>query len=195
VHQPWQYEAYARWITGLRSGHLTSVLFGAEPSTISVEIKGVFDSLPLSLWIGECFTFDKCSILWDNTEGCCGSNKHFKVDVSLTCNNTYPYFNNIRLVDLVLDQFEITEKIIGISINIKDITDSVSSVITGLLVQYLTKERFIPYNGTTVTVLEFANSEIKSYTGGNFTCPDNYYARLPVTKEEEPEKKTITVNK
>jgi len=171
IHKPWEYKAFARWITGLRSGHLTSVEFSPAEGGVTVNIQGVFDQLSLSLWIGECFTFDQCSILWDNTDGCCGSNKHFRVDIAVNCQNPYPYLKNIRLVDLVLDQFEITEKIIGIPINLEDITNAISGVVTGLLTSYLTTERFIPYNGTTVTVLEFANAEIQSFTGGNFTCP------------------------
>jgi len=163
--------AYARWITGLRTGHLVSVVFSAKAGTISVDVQGVFDNLPLSLWIGECFTFDQCSILWDNTDGCCGSNKHFKLDVGVTCQNKYPYLNNIHLIDLVLDKFEITEKIIGIPIDIEDITNAISNVVTGLISEYLTTAQFIPYNGTTVTVLEFANAELLTLTGGNFTCP------------------------
>jgi len=131
---------------------------------------GLFDQLPLSLWIGECFTFDQCSILWDNTYGCCGTNKHFVANITVNCQNAYPFLNDIRLTNLYLDKFEITEKIIGININVDDITSAVNSVVSNLVTDYLSKESFIPYNGTKVTLLEFVNLEIKDLVP-NFTCP------------------------
>eukprot|EP01124_Arcella_intermedia_P022872 TRINITY_DN3503_c0_g1_i1.p1 TRINITY_DN3503_c0_g1~~TRINITY_DN3503_c0_g1_i1.p1 ORF type:complete len:251 (+),score=40.34 TRINITY_DN3503_c0_g1_i1:24-776(+) len=171
IHKPWLYMAYARWISGLKTGSLTTVFFNASSSSeITVDIQGLFASLPLSLWIGECFTFDQCSILWDNTDACCGTQKHFEVNVAVDCQNTYPYLQNIRLTNVLLDKFEITEKIIGIPINLEDITGTISEVVSTLLINYLTVETF-PYNGTSVTVLEWANAQIQSFTSGNFTCP------------------------
>jgi len=184
IHKPWEYMAYARWITGLRTGHLTSVVFSAISGGISVAVSGVFDGLPISLYIGECFTFDQCSILWDNTDGCCGLNKHFRVDVAVNCQNTYPYLSNIRLANLVLDKLEVTEQIIGINIDIEDITNSIGAIIAGLLTDYLTKESFIPYNGTTINALEFANAELHLFS--NFTCPiTEYYGETKLSQVME----------
>eukprot|EP01126_Amoeba_proteus_P037612 TRINITY_DN3890_c0_g1_i2.p1 TRINITY_DN3890_c0_g1~~TRINITY_DN3890_c0_g1_i2.p1 ORF type:complete len:281 (+),score=48.43 TRINITY_DN3890_c0_g1_i2:106-843(+) len=171
IHKAWEYKAYARWISGLDTGQLTSVVFSVPtPLTVEVDIKGVFGSLPLSLWIGECFTFDQCLKLWDNTEGCCGSNKHFEVQASLFCNNTFPYLRSAQLNSLYLDDLEITEKIIGISINIQDITNSIKTVVSGLLTDYLSTQRFINLNGTQVTLLDFLNYQIHTHLGA-FKCP------------------------
>jgi len=171
IHKSWEYKAQARWITGLRSGNITSIVFSDAGAVISVAVKGLFQQLPLSLYIAECLTFDQCVKLWDNTDGCCGNNKNFGADIVVDCKNAYPYLYNIRLAGLTLDHFEITEKIIGISVDLKDITDTVEAAVSSVLTDYLTKEIFIPYNGTKVSLLDFANNEILAYTKGFFACP------------------------
>jgi len=171
IHKSWEYEAYARWIEGLQTGNITSIVFSDAGTVITVDIMGFFANLPLSLWVGECATFNKCVKIWDNTAGCCGTNKHFQANITVDCQNTYPYLNNIKLSELVLDHFEITEKIIGININIKDITDTVEAAMSGLITQYITTDAFINYNGTKITLLEFANIEIQTETHGFFECP------------------------
>jgi len=173
IHKSWVYKAYARWISGLRSGSLASVVFSDAGSVITVDVKGSFAQLPLSLWIGECLTFDQCVEIWDNTEGCCGTDKHFQVNISVNCKNDSPYLYNIKLDEVTLDKFEITEKIVGITVDLDDITSSIENTVSGLLSTYLTTEKFIPYNGTMVTVLDFANAEIEAYTHGFFACPTN----------------------
>eukprot|EP01123_Difflugia_compressa_P015547 TRINITY_DN87_c1_g1_i1.p1 TRINITY_DN87_c1_g1~~TRINITY_DN87_c1_g1_i1.p1 ORF type:complete len:251 (+),score=34.10 TRINITY_DN87_c1_g1_i1:58-810(+) len=173
IHQKYEYEAYARWITGLRTGSLTSIVLSAEDGgkTITVSVTGLFQELPVSLWIGECFTFDRCVKIWDNEDGCCGTNKHFQVFVSVSCvNTTYPFLNNIRVDNVTVDKFEITEKIVGININIIDITNSIEAAINSFLSQYLTTVKWIPYNGTMVTVVDWANGELQQHLKG-FSCP------------------------
>jgi len=109
-HKSWVYEAYARWISGLRTINVTSIVFSDLNNVITVDIMGYFGNLPLSLWVGECLTFNKCVKIWDNTAGCCGTNKKFQVNITLDCQNTYPWLNNIKLSDLSLDKFENNRK-------------------------------------------------------------------------------------
>jgi len=174
VHKSWEYKAYARWISGLRTGNISGVVFSLTGNIIYVDIKGFFEQLPLSLWVGECLTFDQCVKIWDNTNGCCGNNKHFGFAISVDCKNDFPYLYAIHLVNLTLDKFEITEKIIGIDIPVDDITNNVYSAVSGLLTSYLTTEQFIPYNGTKVNLLAFANYEIQAFTKGGFACPTSF---------------------
>jgi len=175
IHKSWEYKANARWLSGLRSGNITSAVFAEtnNGAVLTVDIQGLFTELPLSLYIGECLTFDQCVKLWDNTEGCCGNNKHFQADVAVDCKNTYPYLNNIRLTGLTLDKFEITEKVVGIKINLDDITNTIEAAVSKLLTQYLTTEAFIPLNGSKVNLLTFANFEIQNATHGGFACPSS----------------------
>jgi len=173
VHKSWEYKATARWLSGLQTGNLTSVVFAETTAgaVLTVDVQGFFASLPLSLYIGECLTFDQCVKLWDNTDGCCGTNKHFKIDVAVDCKNVFPYLSDIRLTGLTLDHFEITEKVVGIKLNLKDITDTIEAQVSKLLTDYLKTEVFIPYNGSKVNLLTFVNNEIRDETKGTFTCP------------------------
>jgi len=181
IHKSWLYEAYARWITGLRSINVTSIVFSDVNNVVTVDITGYFGALPLSLWIGECLTFDQCVELWDNTDGCCGSDKNFQVNITVDCQNNFPYLNNIKLQDLALDKFEITEQIIGINVDVQDITNTIEATVSGIITTYITNDAFINYNGTMVTLLGFANAEIESFTHGAFICPPSEKkAELPL---------------
>eukprot|EP01124_Arcella_intermedia_P027579 TRINITY_DN5431_c0_g1_i1.p1 TRINITY_DN5431_c0_g1~~TRINITY_DN5431_c0_g1_i1.p1 ORF type:complete len:246 (-),score=35.01 TRINITY_DN5431_c0_g1_i1:70-807(-) len=171
VHKHWEYEAYARWISGLQTMNITAIVFSASGTSIAVTIDGYFGELPASIRIAECATFDKCVKLWDNTHACCGNNKHFHFGVGVTCQNAFPYLNNLVVTNVTIDKFEITESIGPIKLNVKDITSSLESAFTSQATQYLSKEAFINYNGTKVTLLEFANNEIRDTFSGGFTCP------------------------
>ena len=67
-----------------------------------------------------------------------------------------------RLAPQQLDKFEITEKIVGISINIEDITGAIHDMVTKLMSTYTTAP-IIPYNETKVTLVEYANAMIPAY--------------------------------
>jgi hypothetical protein len=123
-------------------------------------------------------TFDKCSKLWDNTNGCCGSNKHFEVDLEVVCQpdqKTQPTpVSGIAVSGLRLDKLEITEKIIGIKIDVADITGAISSAVTGVLRQYVTSDAFLPGpNSTKLTLLQWVNSnaQAKAVMGSVCTPP------------------------
>lgn len=144
-----------------------------DPTGVSLTIKGLFASLPVSIYIGECFTFDQCSILWDNTHACCGSSIHFTVDATIVCAASqsaanYP-IDHISLTGVTVDKLEITEKISGININVKDITDAVASKVSDVIKTYLTTKKFLPGpNSTDVTLVGYLNnnqmiSQVASY--------------------------------
>jgi hypothetical protein len=112
AHQKDEYKATARWLSGLQTINITSIVFAARPGAITATLQGLFLALPLSLKIEACVLFDNCVTLWDNTYGCCGTNKHFNIGVTFSCKDQNPYIYNPS-VAVQVDPFEITEKIIG----------------------------------------------------------------------------------
>merc|ERR1719359_2676136 len=89
-HKSWKYKAFARWVSGLKSVSFSSVVLtnSTTGALNGLSAAGAFASLPASIYVGECFTFDKCSELWDNRGACCGANKHFSFEVDVQCNST-----------------------------------------------------------------------------------------------------------
>jgi hypothetical protein len=169
-HKKYEYKVFARWISGLKSVNVTSApvarTMSPAPRGAMITVDGVFASLPTSIYIGECFTFDKCSILWDNTHGCCGSNKHFSVELQLECsaNNSTNPLAGLVVAGVKLDKFEITEKIVGIKINVDDITNSVQKAV-GSLLTGLGNTPVIPGpNNTKLTILQFLNTDSTTHS-------------------------------
>jgi hypothetical protein len=79
--------------------------------------------------------------------------------VSSTANSTGP-LDHLAVGAIVLDKFEITEKIVGISINVADITNAVRGAIKTVMQTFLVEKAFLPGpNGTQVTVLEWLNAQ------------------------------------
>jgi len=157
-HKSWAYKATARWISGLKTIAFDTIKVGADANgNLNTVIgAGHFDQLPASIHIEECFTFDKCSNMWDNTGACCGSNKHFQLTLNVKCDPSTKKLEYIDLGNLALDDFKITESIAGISLPSYDISSSVHGAASGLLGKYLT-DAFIPFNGTKVTIVNFLN--------------------------------------
>lgn len=131
--QSWKYKAFARWISGLKSLAFDSIVMTNSSTTGALNgltASGAFANLDTSIYVGECFTFDKCSKLWDNRckssrgpacsglirgcacrGACCGSNKRFSVEIDVTCNSTSHELISAGLKSLTLDPFEITESV------------------------------------------------------------------------------------
>merc|ERR1711907_572296 len=114
VHKSWKYKAFARWISGLKTLAFDSIVMTNSSTTGALNgltASGAFANLDTPIYVGECFTFDKCSKLWDNRGACCGSNKHFSVEIDVTCNSTSHELISAGLKSLTLDPFEITESV------------------------------------------------------------------------------------
>ena len=158
-HKKWEYKAWARWITGLNAIAFDAlrVTADSEGNLNGVYGSGSFADLPASIEIDECFTFDKCSVLWDNTDACCGSDKHFDLTLNVKCNADTKKLEYIDFGSLNLDSFKITESLGPIKLAQVDITDDVHDAATGVITDYMTRA-FIPYNGTKLTVVDFLNA-------------------------------------
>ena len=159
THKSWAYKATARWIAGLKTIAFDSIKVGADAdgNLNSVVGAGHFENLPVSIHIEECFTFDKCSNMWDNSDACCGSDKHFAVTIDVKCDSSTKRLEYLNLGKLDLDDFKITESLGKLSLPSYDITNSVHGAASGVLGDYLS-EAFIPYNGTKVTIVDYLNA-------------------------------------
>merc|ERR1712166_563643 len=157
VHKSWAYKAEARWISGLNSISFDAIaLTNTTGALDGPQASGHFASLPTSIHIEQCATFDKCTKLWDNTHACCGDNKHFSFTVGIACNPTTHGLNDLGLKALTIDEFEIAENIGPISLPAKDITDPVHAAMVQVLSAYLTTP-FISNNGTKETLVQYLN--------------------------------------
>jgi len=158
----WAYKVFARWLGGLKSVEFTDAIASRPSSSkgLVLNVKGYFGSLPLSLYVGECGTFNVCSKLWDNTHACCGTNKHFDISVSAICSSDLSKgpIDRLEVSKVDLDKIEVTEKIAGISFNMKDLTDTVRDEVTKRLGSFLTDQEIVKVNGKTVTLKEFLNT-------------------------------------
>jgi len=164
VHKSWKYKAFARWISGLKSVSFSSVVLtnSTTGALNGLSAAGAFASLPASIYVGECFTFDKCSELWDNRGACCGANKHFSFEVDVQCNSTSHELQDLGLKSLTIDPFEVTESIVGIDLNPVDISTAVHDQVSAVLNKYLTTA-FINYNGSQLTLVQYLNAKGSYY--------------------------------
>lgn len=159
-----------RWVTGLNTINFTSIVLtnssGSGMSGLTnlnlhagldgLHATGQFANLPASIKISQCVTFDKCTMIWDNTGACCGPNKQFSFDVKLACDPSTHNLDDMGLSNVVIDKFEITESIAGIDLPSQDITDPVHSAVVGQLTKYLTQP-FISHDGKQLTLVQYLN--------------------------------------
>merc|ERR1711935_743165 len=157
VHKSWAYRAEARWISGLNSITFDSIVLANTTGALDgLQANGHFASLPTSIHIEQCVTFDMCTKLWDNTGACCGNNKHFSFTVGIACDTATHGLKDMGLKGLTIDQFEVTESIAGIDLPSEDITDPVHAALVQVLSGYLAKP-FISNNGTEETLVQYLN--------------------------------------
>jgi len=160
VHKSWAYKAEARWVTGLKTIDFSSIVLTntSGAGLDGITILGAFGSLPASIHIEQCATFDKCTKLWDNTHACCGSNKKFSTWLGLACDAATHELKNMGLKSLTIDTFELQESLGPISLPAADITNPVHDAVYAQLQKYLTSS-FIPLNGTDVTLVQYLNAK------------------------------------
>jgi hypothetical protein len=159
-HKAWLYEAEMYWISGIKTLELDSAVASSISGGLSLSIKGLIKELPAKIRIAECLTFNDCVDLWDNTDGCCGSDKHFEVKVTATCGSVSDPnpLTGFSVDSVSLDSIEITEKIIGITVDVASITDEVKDQVSSVLKEYLTTKKIITLNGSKVTLVDYLNN-------------------------------------
>ena len=184
-YQKDRYEVEARWITGLNTAHLDAIVLSAPiKDKIALSIDGAMRSIPMSLAIGECWTPDvlvtgHCDKLWDNTDACCGTNKGFSISVIADCFEDFPFVRNITLNKIRIDPIVVSVSVIGIKINLEDVTETVRSALAEVLKPYVSDKAFINWGDKDppLTLGDLVNRIIRLNAGGmsadgKFVCPD-----------------------
>jgi hypothetical protein len=178
------YEVEARWITGLNTAHMDAIVLSAPvKQKLALTISGAMTDIPMSLSVAECFTPDvyitgHCDRVWDNTDACCGQNKQFNIVVIADCHEEFPFVRNITIQRVNIDRIVISERVIGVHINLSDITDKIQDALVGILEPYVSTKAFINWGkGELLTLGDLINKVIQLNAGGmtadgNFTCPE-----------------------
>lgn len=171
-HKSWVYKVDARWISGLKTISFTQAVSARNTDTpgVSIRIDGYFGELPLSLYIGQCVTFDICTKIWDNTNACCGS-KEFSLNISMVCASSGGGgpIDHLEMMSVDTDKFEINEDILGIGITVADITSKVQNQVESMLTDYITTETIYPGGKTLV---EWLNSIDEINQATNYICTE-----------------------
>ena len=175
-----RYEVEARWLSGVNTAEIEAIVLSAPVGgKLALSISGKMNDIPMSLAIGECFTPDvyvtgTCDKLWDNTDACCGRNKHFNVVVVAECFGDFPFVRNISMSKVGLDPIVISVSVIGFKINLEDVTEKVRSSLEEVIRPYLSDKAFIQWGDKDppLTLADLVNKIIKLNSGDRFTCPD-----------------------
>jgi len=180
-----RYEVEARWLSGVNSAEIEAIVLSAPvKQKLALSISGKMNDIPMSLSIAECFTPDvyvtgNCDKLWDNTEACCGQNKHFNVVVIADCFEEFPFVRNISMSKVTIDPIVISVSVIGFKINLEDVTEKVRGAIDQQIRPYLSDKAFIQWGDKDppLTLADLVNKIIKLNAGGmsaegRFVCPD-----------------------
>ena len=179
-----RYEVEARWVTGLNSAHLDAIVLSAPvKDKIALSINGAMDAIPMSLSIAECWTPDvlvtgHCDKLWDNTDACCGTNKHFAIAVIADCYEDFPFVRNITLSRINIDPIVVSVSVIGFKIDLEDVTTTVKDALKNVLEPYVSNKPFIQWGDQDILTLgDLVNRIIRLNAGGmsadgKFVCPD-----------------------
>lgn len=175
-----RYEVEARWLSGVNTAEIEAIVLSAPVGgKLALSISGKMNDIPMSLAIGECFTPDvyvtgTCDKLWDNTDACCGRNKHFNVVVVAECFEDFPFVRNISMSKVGLDPIVISVSVIGFKINLEDVTEKVRGSLEEVIRPYLSDKAFIQWGDKDppLTLADLVNKIIKLNSGDRFTCPD-----------------------
>eukprot|EP00906_Rhabdomonas_costata_P009422 RCo013330 len=175
------YEVDARWIGGLRSTELQSVVLSApRVGRLALSLQAVVHSLPMSLRIAQCVTpnswfSNTCSTLWDNTEACCGEQRHLQAVFLANCSEEAPYITGMMIQAIEVEALPVRENILGgLQAQVADVSKAAANALRLLLLPFLEGARFIPLTVTNVTLAELVTRTVTLNTGASrpFHCPE-----------------------
>ncbi|CDJ32696.1 uncharacterized protein EMH_0047240 [Eimeria mitis] len=172
------YEATARWATGLNTTELLAVRFGAIPENrIMLTVTGKIKSLALSLRIGGCLYGEdpgRCPTIWDGTDGCCGDDIKFRLQMSVMCNSSFPYLADAILAPTHISKLVVKENILGIfPVEVADITQIVEDQLSEWARAFLDPHnKWIHWkDGETLSVISLLNVLLDINAPGGVRCP------------------------
>ena len=144
---------------------------------IVLKITGKIESLSLSLRIGECLYGEApgaCPVVWDGTDGCCGDNVTFTLEMGVECSSAFPYLRRATLLPTHISTLLVTEKILGIfPVELADITQIVEDQVSQWVRAYIDPQRKWIHrtHGETLSTIEFLNLLLRINAPAGLTCP------------------------
>lgn len=182
------YEVLARWLSGFDKVKLTD-MYIAVPTEgkLSLNVRGAFESVKLSLFIGQClgqwFSSDDerqipvCSSVFDDVHE--WTNITWSLEVEADCSVAAPYVRNIVVDEIVLDsQMKIEQDLgWGFSVPLEDLGEKFKAGIRDSIQPLLAKkEEWIPWGPKQYDLTSLLSMLVElnaDSLGGTlqFTCP------------------------
>jgi hypothetical protein len=186
------YEVLARWLSGFDGVKLTDMYIAVPVrNKLSLNVKGIFDSVKLSLFIGQCLggwfsseeeaetvrPIPRCSSVFDEIHE--WRNITWSIEVEADCAAASPYVRNIVVDEIALDsQMKIEQEIgWGLSVPLDDLGDKFKQGIRDSIQPLLAKkEEWIPWGpkqyDLTTLLSKLVELNADSLGGSlEFTCP------------------------
>eukprot|EP00667_Euglena_gracilis_P004677 EG_transcript_4703 len=168
------YEVRARWISGLRSTKVQSLVVSTpQYGTLEVALNAVIKSLPMSVYVGYIIPHATEGPLWDDTTACCGSDKRLQVVFRADCSERPPYVQHFTIRNVSVDLLAVHQSILGIEVQLADITEAAKGAVVEFFRPFLKGEAFIPWQTETLTLGQLLTKLIALNTDGRhpFLCP------------------------
>jgi uncharacterized paraquat-inducible protein A len=181
------YEVLARRISGFQKVEISD-MFVSVPGKkkLSLNVKGSFLEVNLSLFIGQCFgqwfggdsdptQIPQCSSVFDEIHS--WNNVKWSLEVEADCNENRPYVRNIVVDEVILEsEMKIAQEIgFGISLPIDDLSEQFKKGIKDSIQPLLAKEEpWIPWGPANYDLTSLLSKLVELNTdafGGNFQCP------------------------
>lgn len=147
-----------------------------------MKIAGVMKNLSLSLRIGQCLYSEAprtCPTVWDGTDGCCGGDTTFAIQISVRCDSALPYLSDATLLQTHFSKLIVREKILGIfPVEVADITKTVEDQVSEWVTTYLSPHnKWIHWSqGENMSLIEVLNLLLSINAPAGLRCPQT--ARL-----------------
>ena len=113
-------------------------------------------------------------MLWDGTDGCCGDDITFMLEMSARCSSSFPYLADANFLRTHISRLVVKEKVLGIfSMELTDITQIVEDQLSEWARTYLDpKNKWIQWkNGTALSVINLLNVLLDINAPAGIICP------------------------
>lgn len=144
---------------------------------IVLKVAGKIRNLSLSLRIGECLygaAPGGCPVVWDGTDGCCGDDTTFTLQMGVECGSASPYLSGATLLPTHISKLVVREKILGIfPVEVADITQAVEKHVSECVQPYLEPQnKWIHWtHGESMSLIEFLNLLLRINAPAGLRCP------------------------
>ncbi|KAF0694403.1 Aste57867_14700 [Aphanomyces stellatus] len=157
------YHVKARWISGIDTMRLDNLnmAFDAQGG-MTVKLQVNFAQLPTSLLVEACAGSLGCAKFLDSTKSCCGTDKTVAMTATATCNESYPFIQNLAIADAtIIPGIGFNLDVLGHPFQVADLTPS---IVTGIKT---TAGKFFASQG-----MDLLNKQIQSLFGDKVYCSE-----------------------